>query len=234
MDAGEREPGSRGAYPTRAEDQIVDCYGFSTCHLIRLDDMDDTLHIDCIWGNMNKIAIFVLFSLALYGCNEESKVQDAVRNNLKDPDSAKFERLFVSKDGTRACVNWNAKNGFGGYGGWSTAELMHDADAWTVVKMEGHDFNCNDEAVAINGRVEIAKKEALKNAFDWIQKSRKLSDAEMRLTYMPKDCRMKAFAYAIKVESIVRAQQMSSGIEEATAEEAKLRSELQEGNCSRS
>lgn len=176
----------------------------------------------------------MLLSLALYGCNEESRVQETVRSNLKDPDSAKFENLFVSKDGTRACINWNAKNGFGGYGGWATAELRHDADAWIVVKMEGHDINCNDEAVAINEKVETVKKEALKNAFDWIQKSRNLSDAEMRLAYMPKDCRMKAFAYAIKVENIVRAQHINYGVEEATAEEAKLRNELQEGNCSKS
>jgi len=183
---------------------------------------------------MNKSAVVFLLSLALYGCNEESKIQEIVRSNLKDPDSAKFEKLFVSKDGTRGCINWNTKNGFGGYGGWATAELRYDADAWIVVKMEGHDFNCNDEAVAINGKVETAKKEALKNAFDWIQKSRKLSDAEMRLTYMPKDCRMKAYIYAINVENIVRAQQINSGLEEATAKEAKLRNELQEGNCSKS
>ncbi|MDH0142397.1 hypothetical protein [Aquipseudomonas alcaligenes] len=183
---------------------------------------------------MKRNAAIIFFALAIYGCNDESKIQDSVRSKLKYPESAKFENIFLSKDGTRACIKWNAKNSFGGYGEWSTAELKNNEGTWIVENMQGYDFNCSDEATTLNERVESAKKEALQKAFSLIQKSRNLSDEQMSLTNMPRDCRAIAYTYARTVESVVRAKHNGAGIEQAEAREAKIRNKLQKGNCSSS
>ncbi|MDY4311149.1 hypothetical protein SOX05_14800 [Pseudomonas putida] len=183
---------------------------------------------------MNKTPLVILLSLALYGCNEDSIIQETVRSNLKDPDSAKFEKLFVSKDGTYACINWNARNGFGGYGGWATAELKHVAGTWVIAKMQGLDFNCNDDAVALSKKIDIAKEEAMQNAIGWIKDARNLPADTMHYADLPEDCRRKVISYVIRVEDAIRTPVLSSGVEEAKAKEVKLKSELQEGICSES
>ncbi len=47
-----------------------------------------------------------------------AKVRSAVAAQLKDPDSARYGRMFVSrKNGTTICGMVNSKNSFGGYTG---------------------------------------------------------------------------------------------------------------------
>ena len=85
------------------------------------------------------LAVAGLSSLLLSGCSQSSGVEDAVRSNLKDPESAKFKELMLSDSGHFACVSWNAKNSFGGYGNWDTALLKKTDLGWVVenMKIEG-------------------------------------------------------------------------------------------------
>ncbi len=55
--------------------------------------------------------------------SDEGQVKQAVRNSLKDPDSAKFGSfVLIGEDG--ACITVNARNSFGGYVGDRHAYLV--------------------------------------------------------------------------------------------------------------
>ncbi|QEY64962.1 hypothetical protein FXN65_23945 [Metapseudomonas lalkuanensis] len=61
-----------------------------------------------------------LLVVLLSGCDSEaSRVEDLVRENLKDPTSAQFKEIRKSKDGTYFCGEVNAKNSMGGYTGFT-------------------------------------------------------------------------------------------------------------------
>ncbi|MEW6023453.1 MAG: hypothetical protein AB1807_15085 [Pseudomonadota bacterium] len=75
--------------------------------------------------------------LLLAGCGNaifDDGVRAAVRKRLKDPDSAKFEEILRYKN--FACIKYNAKNGYGGYGGASWAVLELTGSTWYVRDME--------------------------------------------------------------------------------------------------
>ncbi|PHM51011.1 hypothetical protein [Xenorhabdus sp. KK7.4] len=84
---------------------------------------------------MNKILIIVIFGLLLSACKPTEKDfinigESLVRNNLNDPDSAKFDSFYHSSDEIftpidrpsgeldgYVCGRVNAKNAYGGYTG---------------------------------------------------------------------------------------------------------------------
>ncbi|WMT90159.1 hypothetical protein [Pelagibacterium sp. H642] len=77
---------------------------------------------------MRNVKCAVLFILAAAGTasaydlseTEMSVVEDGVRNELRDPDSARFDTMLAEKgsdDLTSVCGFVNAKNGYGGYTG---------------------------------------------------------------------------------------------------------------------
>ena len=76
--------------------------------------------------------------LALVACSSspQQDIEAAIRRHLKDPASATFQNLRVSKYQSYACISWNAKNGFGGYGEWSLARLIHTQSGWQVKDLE--------------------------------------------------------------------------------------------------
>lgn len=77
-----------------------------------------------------------IFLLALNGCDNamfDNSIRSAVRERLKDPDSAKFEEQISFKN--FACIKYNAKNGYGGYGGASWAILKQGTTGWQVEEM---------------------------------------------------------------------------------------------------
>lgn len=56
----------------------------------------------------------------LSACSETSAIEDAVRESLLDPESARFSEIteYTDEDGDQwACVMVNAKNRMGGYTG---------------------------------------------------------------------------------------------------------------------
>lgn len=80
-----------------------------------------------------RLAVTALIALGISGCgfSDESKIQDAVRARLKDPDSARFGELTVV--GKQACITVNAKNSMGGYTGDQQAYLQEADGNWDVV-----------------------------------------------------------------------------------------------------
>jgi hypothetical protein len=56
--------------------------------------------------------------LAGCGVADTYTAEQSVKEQLKDPSSAQFRNVFVSKDGDYVCGEVNAKNGFGAYGGF--------------------------------------------------------------------------------------------------------------------
>lgn len=85
---------------------------------------------------MKRRLLFLLVILGLVSCGENSKIEDAIRANLKDPESAQFKNMIISKSNIFACVEWNAKNSMGGYGEWSTARLQKNQAGWGVREMQ--------------------------------------------------------------------------------------------------
>lgn len=79
------------------------------------------------------VTLAVLF---LSGCSEQSSVEKAIKHHLKDPSSAEFRDFVVSDGNQYACINWNAKNSFGGYTGWEVAFLKKVDGVWTVDSMK--------------------------------------------------------------------------------------------------
>ena len=65
--------------------------------------------------------------------SEESKMESAVRAQLKDPDSAKFGKLIVI-DGKMACLPVNSRNSFGGYTGekYFVMKQSNDGGGWVI------------------------------------------------------------------------------------------------------
>lgn len=91
--------------------------------------------------------LFVLFgALLLVGCGSKSAVEASVKERLKDPDSAKFQEFIKSDSGEYACIEWNAKNGFGGYGEWRVARLRKVDSSWNILEMEAAPSQCTEEA----------------------------------------------------------------------------------------
>lgn len=85
--------------------------------------------------SMKKLfVLMLLFGLA--ACGNQSQIKDAVRERLNDPDSAKFDFWNISKSLTYACIVWNAKNQYGGYGEWSLAVLKKEHSLWRVITMK--------------------------------------------------------------------------------------------------
>jgi hypothetical protein len=86
-----------------------------------------------IYVKKSLTALFTLLLLA--GCGEQASIENAIRENLKDPESTTFKNFVVGKKGKWACVEWNSKNSFGGYGEWDIARLKKTDGEWKVLEM---------------------------------------------------------------------------------------------------
>lgn len=92
--------------------------------------------------------------LALAACSNTSDIEDAVRESLVDPDSAKFGEIveYTEKEGgERACVMVNAKNRMGGYTGESIVMAMKDKEGVWRSLGEGPDsWDCKKYIEVMN------------------------------------------------------------------------------------
>lgn len=90
-----------------------------------------------------KLLTAVMFCALLTSCNSsERQAQEVIRNQMKDPDSARFGRFETN--GKKACLEVNGKNSFGGYTGFQTAFLEKGAkgkwDGYIVPPPADFDF----------------------------------------------------------------------------------------------
>ena len=92
-----------------------------------------------------KNIIFIFLLIFLFGCGSKVDIENVIKLNLNDPDSVKFKQVLVSKDATRACTIWNAKNGLGGYGNWKITELRKTKGAWEVSDNEMDPDLCTED-----------------------------------------------------------------------------------------
>ena len=116
--------------------------------------------------------IFVI--IFLFGCGNTGDIEKVIKKDLNDPDSFKLKMVLVSKDATRACIIWNAKNQLGGYGNWRITGLRRTDGAWEVsdagISDAGMDprlctedfYKLRDELRALE--VQLLKREDLPNS----------------------------------------------------------------------
>jgi len=77
-------------------------------------------------------ALITMGCFVLQGCGgAENDAEQAVRENLKDSDSAKFGE-FTEIEGRLACLTVNSKNAVGGYTGDQQALLKKVDGKWTL------------------------------------------------------------------------------------------------------
>ena len=130
---------------------------------------------------MRKLVIPVLMVSALIGgCSgtsgDESAIKTAVKRNLKDPDSAKFEQMSLSEDKKRACIVWNAKNSMGGYGEWQIAKLEKSDAEWKVTALEGgQSYECVESGFKALDAEHSAKVAAEDKGIEILQRARNVS-----------------------------------------------------------
>lgn len=76
--------------------------------------------------------------LGLSACGGlKSSAEKAVKDSLKDPDSARFGKFYMN-DKTRAgCLTVNARNSMGGYTGDQQAFLVKGKDGMELVDITG-------------------------------------------------------------------------------------------------
>lgn len=82
---------------------------------------------------MRAVMTIAVAVIALAGCDKalfDDDVRKAVRETLKDPDSAQWGEKIVAKD--FACIIVNAKGGAGGYTGREPVFLQKSFGSWSV------------------------------------------------------------------------------------------------------
>jgi len=71
----------------------------------------------------------------------ERAIETAVREMLKDPDSAKFKNISELPSG-KFCGEVNAKNSYGGYAGWKVFwvyNFLHNSNGWVILGVKVDD-----------------------------------------------------------------------------------------------
>lgn len=136
-----------------------------------------------------------MLALTACGLTDQSKIEKAIRDNLKDPDSAQFRNLIIDKHGNRACIEFNAKNGFGGYGDWETVSLEKNSsmsNSWfpTNIDLNGKLDKVETEKfcsslgvdVDVNAIHDKAFSDAQNTAIETIKKNKHISSEEVQKT----------------------------------------------------
>lgn len=88
----------------------------------------------------------IILLLSSTGCSQStSEVEDLIKKNLKDPDSAKFQGFQINDSNNFACIHWNAKNSFGGYSKWKTTEFYKINSKWSILGKKSQPENCTSD-----------------------------------------------------------------------------------------
>lgn len=89
-----------------------------------------------MFGNTTlRVTMALALVASLAACNSLQRgAEKAVRENLKDPDSAKFGSFYYNAKLKRACFTVNARNSMGGYtGDQQVALLRSDKEGWAWI-----------------------------------------------------------------------------------------------------
>lgn len=185
-----------------------------------------------------RMSIIVAIAALLSGCSQQPEIESIIKENLLDPFSAQFKDFAISSDGNSACINWNAKNRMGGYGGWKIASLKKSEDKWSIYILEDTLSSCTkekiDEWAAILKARNNAEAEAINIIITGLQKAKKLSidDAQKAMT---NEC--STLAHNIRYHSKYIAEKKISGdskdIERSEQILARNLNLLEKGDCAR-
>ena len=159
------------------------------------------------------LLLLLVYVFALAACDSASfynPLKKAVREKLKDPDSAKFGDPVVL--GNRACISVNAKNSYGGYTGSKYTHLKRiSSDNWYVESMEG-ESECSESVLSQKLSIDKANEDA-EIALLKLMKEKKLTEAEVDSVYSIKDKACSDLANGILAK--IRRANDSSGEESA-------------------
>lgn len=87
-------------------------------------------------GIMLRVLITFAIASSLSACGTaKSEAEAAVRNALKDPDSARFGEFYFNEKTEKGCLAVNAKNSMGGYTGDQQAYVQRTRDGWKAVEI---------------------------------------------------------------------------------------------------
>lgn len=191
-------------------------------------------------------ACLVMASLAACGLidgGDEGQIKELVEERLKDPSSVKFGDFVMSSDGKRACIIWNAKNSFGGYGGWEVAEARKRySGEWMIEDMDGLKHQCTEKGFTTKDAEETAWTEAEKNAMQLLMDAKSISYGEANeLTRITGACYDLFIDYLGVATGIAEAENKMKygpladwereGLEERKAKLPNLESRLAQGDC---
>ena len=156
-----------------------------------------------------KCIIFFSLFLFLAGCGEGSKIEKVISQRLKDPNSVQFKDMFVSSDGKRACITWNAKNSMGGYGEWDVAVLNKANSEWEVETMEGGSSDqCTQNSLDIRDNFDRVMDETIAAAKTTEARQQALA-MKQNSEYIPNELRVKI------IEAWERVKKLEKELEKA-------------------
>ena len=182
---------------------------------------------------MKKLLVLYFLVLTLTACGEDSKIKEAVKNGLADPNSAQFKSPLVSTDGKRSCVIWNAKNSTGGYDDWKTAELKKGAVGWVIEHMDGNEDNCSEsgfKAIDVGKRVFA---DTWTQAIKILEKSKNISGDKAYELISTGVCSSVAseFTYNARMSAEYRVNKMKERADSYDEKSQAAKLKLEKGEC---
>lgn len=82
---------------------------------------------------MKKLTLIVVLCLLAACDRNRSGAEDAVRDILKDPESARFGEFYFNSSTNKGCLTVNARNSMGGYTGNQTAYVENGESGWRAL-----------------------------------------------------------------------------------------------------
>ena len=106
---------------------------------------------------------------------DQQQIEAIINDNVIDPTSVLFGTVVISENSNRACIEYNAKNTFGGYAGKSIAEFKKAHGVWSVIELKGSSYNCDTKGFKLLDIYDEAHLKAEETLVDVFQKTRSMS-----------------------------------------------------------
>lgn len=184
---------------------------------------------------MRKLLILTVIAAFVTGCDSkffDNAKHKAVREGLKDPDSAKWISELVHED--RACIVFNAKNSFGGYIGKQTAWLQNSDrtdSAWGLKDI--NEKICEEAALKDWAQKDMEEQEFEEKLVSTLNDKGLSNTKVSRLVFIPSTNDNDCVKLARTVMTSYRLSRENRGVEKNKWEE-KMREELAQleaGEC---
>tara|TARA_Y100001001_G_C8009475_1_gene309177 strand:+ start:1646 stop:2044 length:399 start_codon:yes stop_codon:yes gene_type:complete len=112
-----------------------------------------------LYRSMLALVVFLTACSDSPNARNQQIITDAIKQRLKDPDSLTLKNWRFSKVAKdtlqHACVEFNAKNSFGGYGEPSLAIARFYKGSWTITDLNGSIYDCEKRIAKTNNAAEF-------------------------------------------------------------------------------